>query len=324
MYTFLREFDAEAHAELLEASTSQSIRRARVQTPNGRHVTIQWTTKAVNSRRLNFDDWLFQKACANEMVLHRCGASVKKMVREKEKWTIEVGNEQFTARWLLGAGGAHCPVARQLAHKRIDRNHHLAAIRTYWEQLPALDPQTNEFYASKSIAPGYAWIFPLPNGGANVGLGMLSRDAVRKGINLKKALDDFLSEGAMGERFGQAVMRGKQNGFDLPLGSKVPVLGGEGWIICGDAASLIDPLDGHGIGSAMWSGFLAVECISDIEKGSSVERAHSAYRRALDHRFYRKFRFHRFLISAFRYPQLLNVISIPPLLNMAGFRIVRS
>jgi geranylgeranyl reductase family protein len=321
-YKLLEIFDPQAHQELLKSSSSQLIRKARVHTPNGRHATIQWNTRAVNSRRMDFDDWLLSKALQNAEVEMRSAVRLKKFTRTNV-WEIDLGEEKITSSWLLGAGGAHCPVARQLANKRTDKKHHLAAIRTYWEGLPDLDPLTNELYTTHELSPGYVWIFPLPNGMANVGFGMLSQTVANRKIDLKKSFLDYLQNGPLKDRFAEAKMIGSLSGFDLPLGSKTPELYGDDWMLCGDAASLIDPLDGHGIGAAMWSGYLAIDAISDIQESrNSKQDALEHYAKELDRRFYKKFRLHRKIIGAARFPFLLNLISRPRLLNLAGFRTV--
>ena len=51
-----------------------------------------------------------------------------------------------------------------------------------------------------------------------------------------------------------AVQIGNLEGFGLPLGSKVATISGNRFMLAGDAASLIDPVTGDGIGNAMLSG----------------------------------------------------------------------
>jgi flavin-dependent dehydrogenase len=61
----------------------------------------------------------------------------------------------------------------------------------------------------------------------------------------------------------------------LPLGSKKRVISGNNFLLTGDAASLIDPFTGEGIGNAMYSGMLAAahiqNCISVI---STLKQVH--------------------------------------------------
>jgi flavin-dependent dehydrogenase len=63
------------------------------------------------------------------------------------------------------------------------------------------------------------------------------------------------------ERFSSASIVGNVKGWNLPLGSIHKKPYGEGFVLVGDAASLIDPFSGEGIGNAMTSGKLAAATI---------------------------------------------------------------
>src|SRR3989338_600103 len=63
------------------------------------------------------------------------------------------------------------------------------------------------------------------------------------------------------ERFKNAKKVSPVKGWNLPLGSKVRKCAGNGFVLVGDAASLIDPFTGEGIGNGMTSGKLASEVI---------------------------------------------------------------
>jgi len=56
-------------------------------------------------------------------------------------------------------------------------------------------------------------------------------------------------------------MDGQIEGWGLPLGSKKRSLSGNRFLLSGDAASLIDPFTGEGIGNAMVSGLVAARTI---------------------------------------------------------------
>ena len=60
-------------------------------------------------------------------------------------------------------------------------------------------------------------------------------------------------------KFKDAKQVGALEGFGLPLGSKETTISGSRFMLAGDAASLIDPISGDGIGNAMLSGKLAAD-----------------------------------------------------------------
>lgn len=62
----------------------------------------------------------------------------------------------------------------------MEPRHHCAYVRAYYSGVTNLDPQGFiELIFLKDLLPAYLWIFPLPDGRANVGLGLRS-DMVRK------------------------------------------------------------------------------------------------------------------------------------------------
>ena len=107
---------------------------------------------------------------------------------------------------------------------------------------------------------GYCWVFPVGGGLFNVGFGMLSEDIAREQVDLKEVLDEVLNtHPRLAPRFRQARRQGKVQGFGLPLGGGRRPLTAPRTLLCGDAAALIDPLQGHGIDQAIISGILAAE-----------------------------------------------------------------
>ena len=92
----------------------------------------------------------------------------------------------------------------------------------------------------------------MADGTCNVGLGMRS-DRVSKGkVNLKKELDRIIQEHPQfKDRFQQAEALEMPKGWGLPMGSKQQTIAGDGFLLLGDAAALIDPFTGEGIGNGM-------------------------------------------------------------------------
>ena len=113
----------------------------------------------------------------------------------------------------------------------------------------------------------------MPNGRANVGIGMLSRAVKRGDVRLKALLDEVVALPRFRDRFAGARRTGAVKGWGLPLGSRPRPMAGDGWMLVGDAANLIDPFTGEGIGNAMVSGDLAAQWAA---KAASAGDASSA------------------------------------------------
>ncbi len=64
-------------------------------------------------------------------------------------------------------------------------------------------------------------------------------------------------------RFANAQLTDKIQGWGLPLAMERQPISGNNFLLCGDAASLVDPFSGEGIGNALYSGMLAAMAIKE-------------------------------------------------------------
>jgi len=175
---------------------------------------------------------------------------------------IVTGNKgafKVKAQLLIIANGAHSSFTKDVAKITMEPKHYIAGIRAYYKNVSGNNPDNFiELHFLKSLLPGYFWVFPLPNGEANVGVGILSETVRKKKINLKKAMLDIIeNDPVFKERFKDAELISNIEGYGLPLGSKKRVLSGERYMLTGDAAYLIDPFTGEGIGNGLYSGRIA-------------------------------------------------------------------
>ena len=90
---------------------------------------------------------------------------------------------------------------------KMDQKNYSAAVRAYYGGVKGIHPQNFiELHFLEGILPGYFWIFPLPNGEANVGIGMLSSEVSNQKINLKERMSEIIaSHPNVKERFKNAV-----------------------------------------------------------------------------------------------------------------------
>ena len=215
------------------------------------------------ARRYDFDNFLVEEARRRTDIQFLEGQAVQEYSRIDGGWQVsgEGGALKVEARMLIVADGAHSAFSRKVAGLERDFRHHAGAVRAYFSNVDGLSPDTFiELHFIRSVAPGYFWIFPLPGGFANVGLGMRSDILRRRKTNLRKALFEVIEEHpALRERFKNASLVGEVKGYGLPLGSKRRPLSGDHYMLVGDAGHLVDPLTGEGIGNAFYSGFIAAE-----------------------------------------------------------------
>jgi len=132
------------------------------------------------------------------------------------------------------------------------------ALRQYFKNVKGMTTQLEIHYV-KEAQPGYFWIFPLEDGNANVGIGMLHDVIKSNKIDLKELLKNTLAGETFKDRFKDAEPTEQPKGWNLPVASKHRKNYGKGFMLLGDAAGLIDPFTGEGIGNALYSAKYAVE-----------------------------------------------------------------
>ncbi|HUR70272.1 MAG TPA: geranylgeranyl reductase family protein [Candidatus Thermoplasmatota archaeon] len=221
-----------------------------------------YVTAGYVSRRLVYDDILFQHAKAQKSVTTIEDVEVSGLLREGPRVTgvrMKDGRE-FRAPLVIGADGAMSVVAKEVGAFERDHDHWIGAFRVYYQGVTGMSNDI-EIHFVDGLIPGYFWIFPLDNGLANVGSGMIETDLQDKTKSIRLIEDTYriMREHPMfKERFANAKeVDGSRRGWLLPLGSKHRPIAGDGWMLVGDAAALIDPFSGEGIGNAMVSGRLA-------------------------------------------------------------------
>jgi geranylgeranyl reductase family protein len=215
-------------------------------------------------RRQIFDHFLFKKArqVAAETIE---GFTVRELIKENGvvqgvKGHIEGCEAQveYRGRVVLGCDGFNSIVARKTGLYEHESQHWVVALRCYYKNVADLTDQI-ELHFVDEVLPGYFWIFPLENGCANVGIGMLHEYIKKRSVNLKQALDEVIARPPFAARFAQAQPLEEPVGWNLPVGSKRRRSYGDGFMLLGDAAGLIDPFTGEGIGNALYSARCAVE-----------------------------------------------------------------
>ena len=156
------------------------------------------------------------------------------------------------------------------------------AARAYYENVAGLSDSI-ELHFLNELIPGYFWIFPLGQGKANVGLGIVSKYIKKNKINLVEKLEEIISKNEkISRRFLKAERVSEIKGWSLPLGSVNQKKTFNGALLLGDAASLIDPFTGEGIGNALLSAKIASKAIEEaVQSNDFSEKALSKYEKEL-------------------------------------------
>jgi geranylgeranyl reductase family protein len=258
--------------------------------PNGSVAHVDITTRdkpcpGFTHRRIVFDEYLHN--CAKKWAKFEI-FSVSDLIVENGfvvgiKGRDEHGNDkEIRAKLVLAADGANSIVATKFELNKNPPEHFIVGTRQYYRGVTNLTDRI-EIHLVKNLLPGYFWIFPLEDGKANVGLGMIVKDMNNKKINLKEAqLKEIRENPLFKERFAHAEALEDIKGWNLPLASHHRKCYGNGFLLLGDAASLIDPLSGEGVGTSMISGKHAAKtAIEALSKGDFSEKFLKRYDEAL-------------------------------------------
>ncbi|MGY2133694.1 NAD(P)/FAD-dependent oxidoreductase [Hymenobacter sp. HD11105] len=258
----IRKLSPALYEEVYALPHKAETRDSRLFAPDGGDISVRWQIKTFNSPRLHFDARLLEMVKAHTPTEIKLNFPIKDISVSTEQVTLTPADEQapLTCQLLIGCDGANSVAARKLTKRPLDRAHQCVAVRAYFQGLTDADETTTEFYFLREYLAGYFWIFPVGGGIYNVGFGMLSADVAAQKLDLKKVLLAITREHPkVASRFAQAQQLSEVSGFGLPLGGKSRPISGPRFLLCGDAASLIDPLQGHGIDTAIQSGILAAQ-----------------------------------------------------------------
>lgn len=277
----------------VESGPHARIEAVAFSSPNGAYARISMNPNGRGSaffyaaRRQVFDDILFQSAKKEVETLE--GFRVDEVRRTADGRVAGVtgrfrdGSERtITSRWVVGADGFSSAVLRKTGLFDNDPDHWIVATRAYYRGVP-IRRDTIEIHYLEDIQLGYFWIFPLEEDLVNVGVGMVHSALKEKGVPLRDVHQQAVSSAFLRDRFQGAVPQTGIVGWNLPVGSKRRPVRGPGFLLVGDAAGLIDPFFGEGIGNAMCSGKIAAEVLAEgrtdvgLDVGASYEsRLHAA------------------------------------------------
>lgn len=265
------------------------------------------------AKRLDFDEFLIGEVKRRANIEFWEGVEVSTYQKQPNGWAVGTKDGRtIHCRMLIAADGAYSAFSRKQAGLAKDPKHYAAAVRAYYKGVAGLDKDNFiELHFIKAITPGYFWIFPLPDGQANVGLGMRSDIMAKRGFNLREELDKLLREHpVLSARFSQAELIGKVKGFGLPLGSKRRSISGDHYMLVGDAGHLVDPLTGEGIGNAFYSGFIAAEQLQQCIMAEDYSAAFlKAYDKRVDRVLGSEMRLSYRLQKMLMYPAIVNLIA---------------
>lgn len=266
------------------------------------------------SKRIHFDNFLFQalKKYPNHIqVFENTDLTAFEKTRNGYRATSKDGETIINAKLVISADGAQSRFARFTCNMKVEPEHYCAGVRAYYKNVSGMHHANFiELHFIKDLLPGYFWIFPLPNGEVNIGVGIRSDKISKHKLNLKNILNDLIkNHPEISKRFVNAELVDDVKGFGLPLGSKKRSISGDNYLLIGDAASLIDPFTGEGIGNAMISGLLAANhAIQCLQENNFSAAFNTQYDQAVYKRLWSELKLSRTMQQLVVFPWLFNFI----------------
>ncbi|WOC11673.1 Menaquinone reductase [Gordonia sp. MP11Mi] len=122
------------------------------------------------------------------------------------------------------------------------------------------------------LLPGYGWVFPLGGGLVNVGVGALATAKRPASMALRPVLEHYAR--MVGDEWALTAPPERVTSALLPMGGAVSGIAGANWMLIGDAAACVNPLNGEGIDYALETAEAAVAMLDTASDFSSAWPAH--------------------------------------------------
>ena len=172
------------------------------------------------------------------------------VTRTNTGWTVMTREEAVSSRWIIGADGPGSLVRRRVSAPfargdlSIAAGHYVHGVSARRIDIAFADDP-----------PGYLWSFPRPD---HLAVGVCAQADVTTPARLlalsERWIDDHV-EGGVRERYSWPIPSLTAAALDRERPA------GDGWMLAGDAAGLVDPITREGIYFALASGDHAAESI---------------------------------------------------------------
>lgn len=272
---------------------------------------ISFGEKGLVCRRNVFDSFLLNLASGFDNITVFKGSPVKEIIRHDYGFEVAgAGSFRLTSKLLIGCDGSNGISKKLSVTAAGDPSEGSVAVRAYFRGIKDNPQGTLEFHFLKELLPGYFWIFPLPGNEFNAGIGMPSHLVISRKINLRDTMMKIIeTDRAIGPRFSGATMTGNIRGAYLPLFTGKRKISGERFMLCGDAASLVNPATGAGIGQAMqsgrYAGWHALEC---FRRNDFSERFMNMYDKTIYEKLWKENKKYLFILrQILRHEKRLNL-----------------
>jgi flavin-dependent dehydrogenase len=212
---------------------------------------FKYRSKQYSIRRYEFDHWLLQRSGVR-VINHEVNSVTKK----DGQFVID---NQYKAKYLVGAGGTHCPVYDTFFKDLNPRSQDLLIV-TLEREFPYVYTDENCYlWFLQNDLPGYSWYVPKKGGYVNIGIGGYQKKLKEKNDTVKKHWLYFIKNLKDLSLIDDQPVSPK--GYSYYIRGIVENVQLDNAFIIGDAAGLATKDMGEGIGPAVRSGLRVAESI---------------------------------------------------------------
>ena len=166
---------------------------------------------------------------------------------------------------LIVADGVRSQLGRVLGREWHRSTAYGVAARAYISSGRSDDPWISSHLelrgTQNELLSGYGWIFPLGDGDVNIGVGTLATDKHPAEVNLRQLTNHYTDQQREDWEL-DGELRATWSAM-LPMGGAVSGVAGPNWMLVGDAAGCVNPLNGEGIDYGLETGHLAAQLLTD-------------------------------------------------------------
>lgn len=247
------------------ASPSYGVRFV---SPNGKFADVDFAGIETHPhgfvcRRADFDNLLANRVRSNKYIDFHEHLKIDEIVRKDGCISLKSKHSEqlFNCKLCLIGTGNSISAVKPFIRSPEPATRPGVGVRAYYQSISGIDNRRLiEIHFLKELLPWYLWIFPLSGDTANVGLALLYEDVKKQPLSLKNLLFDVLERNiTLKDRFRNATLTGTVGSGQLPYYTGERKISGDQYMLLGDAAGLVDPFTGEGIGNALLSGIIAAE-----------------------------------------------------------------
>src|SRR5215203_113446 len=248
---------SESGVRIESASFTQGSRRAQIRLPSE-------PMRLAVIARSEFDLRLVDKATSAGAT--HVAARVRSFDRHGSAWRLIATDQEIDARWLIGADGAGSFVRKRLSHA-FGRGDISIACGYYVHGLTS----NRIDIAFEEDPAGYLWSFPRRD---HLAVGICAQADAATTATLMPLVDRWLDVN-LPESNGLPDARTRRERYSWPIPSLTvdaidrEVPSGDGWMLIGDAAGLVDPITREGIFFALHSAEIAAESLRAARPAAS-------------------------------------------------------